>query len=263
MVNKEQYLLNQIKRHQELPQYRNLCVTCLQPDFSCYCQFVQKVNPNIKFVILIHPIEFRRRIATGRMAHLSLENSLLVMGQDYTNNKQINQIICDPDTQSVILYPGQKSLNLTTDFEKAKTSLFLQNKKLALFVIDGTWATARKTMRLSQNLKQLPRVGFIPPGLSQFRVRKQPKPECYSTIEAIHHSIELLGSIVGFDTQTRQHDHLINLFKKVIDRQVEFVTEAEKNPKANCYRRPRYIKKDVDGIDTQPDQESNANQCTN
>jgi DTW domain-containing protein YfiP len=240
-MNKQQYLQNRIQFHQELPKYRNLCVTCLQPDFSCYCKHVKKVNPNIKFVILIHPIEFRRRIATGRMAHLSLENSLLVMGQDYTHNKQINQIIDDPEYQSVILYPGQKSLNLTTDFEKAKTTLFHPGKKLALFVIDGTWATARKTMRLSQNLKNLPRVGFIPPGLSQFRVRKQPKPECYSTIEAIHHSIELLGEIVGFDTETRKHDQLIHLFKKVIDRQVEFVLEAEKNPRANCYRRPRYV----------------------
>ena len=239
-MNKQQYLQNRIKFHQELPKHRNLCVTCLQPDFSCYCELVKKVDPKIKFVILIHPIEFHRRIASGRMAHLSLENSLLVMGQDYTHNKQINQIINDPEYQSVILYPGQKSLNLTTDFEKAKTTLFHKNKKLALFVIDGTWATARKTMRLSENLKNLPRVGFIPPGLSQFRVRKQPKPECYSTIEAIHHSIELLGSLVGFETETRKHDQLIHLFKKVIDRQVEFVIEAEKNPKANCYRRPRY-----------------------
>lgn len=241
MINKQQYLQNKIKLGQELPQYRSLCVTCLQPDFSCYCNFIKKVDPHIKFVILIHPIEFRRRIATGRMAHLSLENSLLVMAQDYTHNKQVNGIIEDPEYQSVILYPGQKSLNLTTDFEFAKSSLFLKNKKLALFVIDGTWATARKTMRLSQNLAKLPRVGFIPPRPSQFRVRKQPKPECFSTIEAIHHSIELLGSIVGFNTQARQHDCLMDLFKKVIDRQVEFVVEAEKNPKANCYRRPRYI----------------------
>lgn len=239
-MNKQQYLLNQKKRAQEAPVYRNRCISCLQPDFSCYCQLIQKVDPKIKFVILIHPLEVRRRIATGRMAHLCLENSELLMGQDYTQNQRVNEIMADPLFQSVILYPGPKSINLTTQFDQAQKLLFSCPKKLAVFVIDGTWATARKTMRLSQNLKLLPRVGFIPPGPSQFRVRKQPRPECYSTIEAIHYSIELLGSGVGFDITSRQHDQLQDIFKKVVDRQMSFTEEAEKNPKANRYLRPRY-----------------------
>jgi DTW domain-containing protein YfiP len=100
-----------------------------------------------------------------------------------------------------------------------------------LFVIDGTWATARKTMRLSQNLRSLPQICFTPPGPSNFRVRKQPRPECLSTIEAVHHSIELLGESVGFDVKSRKHDQLLTLFDQFVDRQISYVSSSA---------RPRY-----------------------
>lgn len=230
------------RRHllaQEVPKYRNLCTQCMQPGFSCYCQHIQKFDAKIKFVILIHPIEMKRRIATGRMSHLCIENSELIVGQDYSQNKEVNTILQSPDYQPMVLYPGQKSLNLTHVNSLEKRNFFSSIKTPAIFVIDGTWATARKTMYQSQNLKVLPRIGFTPPGKSQFRVRKQPGVDCYSTIEAIHHTLELIGPAAGFNSNTREHDRLIYVFDKMVERQLEFVRDAYDNPYSTSYRRPR------------------------
>ena len=220
--------------------YRIQCKNCRQPEFGCYCKHIQKFDPNIKFVILIHPIEMKRRIATGRMSHLCLENSELILGQNFSQNRKVNEILANSNYQPVILYPGIKSLNLTNiSFEK-RTTLFSSSKKTVVFVIDGTWATARKTMRQSENLHQIQRVGFTPPGPSRFRVRKQPQAECYSTIEAIHHFIELTGKHVDFDLAGRAHDNLLNVFDIMVERQLDFIRESFDNPRSTSYRRPKF-----------------------
>src|SRR4051794_23846260 len=95
------------------PLFRVRCHRCLQPDFSCYCQWLEPFDPQIHFAILMHPIEQRRRIATGRMSHLSLPNSRLIVGHRLTENAELNALLADPAHHCVMLYPGRKSQNLT------------------------------------------------------------------------------------------------------------------------------------------------------
>lgn len=234
-------ILDYIQKKEDLknsaPQYRSICPRCVQPSFGCYCHKVHSFDSNINFVILIHPIEVQRRIATGRMSHLCLQNSYLIEGQDYTHNPLVNHLVSDPNYFPVILYPGQNSTNLTELSYSEKTSKFSTSKKLRIFVIDGTWATAKKMIRQSENLKHLPRVCFTSPKPSTFRVRKQPREGCYSTIEAIHHSIELLGETQGFELKNRAHDNLLEVFDYMVERQLEFIRISNENPKASTYRR--------------------------
>jgi DTW domain-containing protein YfiP len=202
------------------PLGRLYCRTCVRPGVHCYCGQIRRFDPRAQFVILIHPIEQRRQIATGRMAHLSLENSILIPGDDYSQDAQVNRLIADAKNHCVILFPGPAAANLTALTESARADLFPVAKKLVIFVIDGTWNTARKTMHLSEILKQLPRICFSPSVPSQFQVRRQPAPECYSTIEAIHHTIELLAPSLGLPARDRSHDQLLKTFKWMVDTQL-------------------------------------------
>ncbi|MGZ3241931.1 MAG: DTW domain-containing protein, partial [Burkholderiaceae bacterium] len=136
----------------EAPQVRAACNVCRQSKFNCYCAQVQRFDPQITFVILIHPIEVQRRIATGRMSHLCLENSYLIEGEDFSNHDVVNDLIADPTHQCVMLYPGQDSVNLSELNDADRGVPFARDKKLVVFVIDGTWATARKMVRTSRNL---------------------------------------------------------------------------------------------------------------
>ncbi len=231
------YKLKRAQLIEQEPKYRTLCATCTQPDFCCYCAYVSSFDPKINFVVLIHPVEVKRRIATGRMSHLCLQGSYLIQGQNYTNNSQVNTLIADKDYHSVILYPGPTSANLSELPDSERSSLFPKNKKLRVFVIDGTWATARKMTRQSENLKALPRICFSPSTPSNFRVRKQPKPDCYSTIEAIHHTIELLGDSQKFDVVAREHDKLLTVFNHLVERQLHFLRESIRLNRASTYRR--------------------------
>jgi DTW domain-containing protein len=222
--------LRAIRSEQET-KFRELCTKCLQPESTCFCEIVKPFDPNMKFVILLHPIERKRRIATGRMTHLCLENSTLIEGEDFTDSNQVNRILSDRTSESVVLYPGASSVDLTPLSLERRSSLFSREKQLTIFVIDGTWHTARKMLRKSENLGALPRICFTAPRPSNFRVRKQPAPGCFSTIEAVHHTIELMGPARGFDLAPGRHENLLEVFDHMVERQLEYVRATRlKNP---------------------------------
>ena len=236
-MNIQSYILKKERDLQNSPQYRVLCTRCAQPQFGCYCSEIKSFDPHVSFVILIHPIEVKRRIATGRMSHLCLQNSYLIKGQNYTNNDQVNSLLQDPEYESILLYPGINSKNLSTIDATERSKLAPSGKKLRIIVIDGTWATARKMIAQSQNLKNLARICFTPIKPSNFRVRKQPQAHFYSTIEAIHHTIELLAEAQGFSLQQGRHDNLIHVFNSMVEKQLHFIRESNLNPRPRTYRR--------------------------
>lgn len=199
------------------PPIRERCARCLQPDFSCYCEWLKPFDPGIEFVILMHPKEQRRRIATGRMAHLSLPTSHLIVGHHLGDSAELNALLGDPARHCVMLYPGKRSLNLSKMCPVERLAWVPRLKQLTVLVIDGTWATARQMVNQSPNLHSgVERVCFTPPSPSNFRVRQQPRVECYSTIEAIHYTIELLTA-----GPTRPHDGLLEVFDKMVGRQID------------------------------------------
>lgn len=216
----ETYLLKRRQQEESETPKRSLCCNCLQPDFSCYCPDLRPVDPGFEFVILNHPLEARKRFATGRMSHLSLERSHLIVGHQFLDSGPVQKLLTDSSRHCVILYPGPKSVNLTPLSSEERAQVFPKGRLLTVFVVDGTWATARQMVSQSPNLRSLPQICFTPPRLSNFRIRKQPAPECFSTIEAIHHTIELVGQTQGFDVTGRKHDQLLEVFDKMVENQL-------------------------------------------
>ena len=212
---------------------RERCPVCLQPDFSCYCAWLEPFACEVEFVILTHPLETRRRIATGRMSHLTLRGSHLIRGHDYTHNERLNGLLAREDVHSVMLYPGRGARDLGALGPAERSEVWPEGRRLSVIVIDGTWSTARKTVNRSRNLHLLPRVCFTPPTPSRFRVRRQPRPECYSTIEAIHRTIDLLGAF----GPAREHDRLLRIFDRMVDRQVELASGRRSWRHLENYRR--------------------------
>ncbi len=242
-MNSQDYLRKKEELKAQGPKYRTLCSICIQPNFSCYCKHIKPIDCSINFVILIHPIEAKRRIATGRMSHLCLQGSHLIKGQNFTDHPKINELIAEPGYRSVILYPGIQSVNVSQISENERKDLVFSDKKLRVFVIDGTWATARRMVRQSENINKLPRICFTPVKPSNFRVRKQPESHCYSTIEAIHHTIDLLGNYQSSDIGPRPHDHLLEIFDGMVERQLSFLNEVKLNLREASYRREGQLKK--------------------
>ncbi|MCB0327217.1 MAG: DTW domain-containing protein [Bdellovibrionales bacterium] len=207
----------------------------------CLCSWVRPFDCNISFVILQHPLERRRRIATGRLTHLFLQNSYMIHGHDYDTDRLLCRLIQDPKYVSVILYPQFPSLRIDQASLSEKKGVLPRGKKLRVLLVDGTWATAKKTIRNSSMLSVLPRISFVPAKPSKFEIRKQPNALCLSTLEATHACIEYLSDLAEFDVSTRQHDHMLTAFYAMIDMHKQTLRDRAKS---GLGRKPRKVEKE-------------------
>lgn len=223
-----------LKRREELRKNevdtREICVQCRQPGFSCYCSFLRPFDPGVEFVILTHPIEMKRRIATGRMSHLNLKGSHWWIGHDFTHHEELNKLLDRGQTKFFVLYPGRDSKNLTRMTEQDRSEIFTGPEKVVILVIDGTWATARQMMNRSRNLQRIQKICFEPSTPSQFRVRKQPADHCYSTIEAIHHVLQHIHSRELSPSAKGKHEGLLSCFQSFVELQLELMRKPS-NPR--------------------------------
>lgn len=231
-VNLKTFLENRLAIANQAPRFFERCRQCLRPKPSCYCPHIQSFDPKMTFVILTDPLEFRRRIASGRMAHLCLQNSFYQVGRNFSENTVVNALLNDKANHSIILYPAPGATALHTISAPERATLFPPEKRLVVFLLDGTWNTAAKMYRQSRNLSPLPKYFFTPPRASNFRIRKQPKAECVSTLEAIHHTIELLGPGRHFNLSSGEHHRLLHVFDRVVEEQLVHVKKSydEKRP---------------------------------
>lgn len=225
MRNLQDYLLHKRRLKEREFTPRENCGVCGFAKRTCYCHLIKSFDPKVTFAILIHKLEIERKIATGTMSHLILKNSYLLPGCDYTDDNIVNELVDNPENHCVVLYPGKKSLNLSKLSSEQKKSIVPNGKQLVVIVIDGTWSTARHTMRLSQNLKDLPQISFDT-SPSNFRIRKQPSIECCATVEAIHKTIDLLGDSQGFNVDSHTHDNLLEVFDYMVETQIAMENET-------------------------------------
>ena len=188
------------------------------------CGYVQTLDTKTKFVILMHPKEFKKvKNGTGHLTHLSLANSELFVGVDFTNHKRVNEIIKECD--SFVLYPAKDALNLSKNQPKLQ-------KDMAIFIIDATWSCSLKILRESKNLQSLASVSFDTTRLSEFKIKQQPEDFCLSTIESTLCILELLDK---YDVENLKKSDLQN-FLTPFHEMVKYQQKIISNPLSNAVR---------------------------
>ncbi|MEO1937818.1 MAG: tRNA-uridine aminocarboxypropyltransferase, partial [Sulfurimonas sp.] len=200
---------------------REKCYRCFRPKSSCMCKHCVSIDTETKFVILMHPKEFKKvKNNTGYFTHNSLKNSELFVGIDFTDNRRINDII--ESYESYILFPSDNALNLSTTNPK------YSQKPIAIFLIDSTWACAKKVFTESKNLQKLPHMSFTTDKKSEYQIKEQPQENYLSTIESTYEVLKLLEfhDIESYDTAE------IDAFLKPFYEMIAYQKKLIENPKS-------------------------------
>lgn len=198
--------------------YREQCYTCRRVKKHCLCGSVRPFSTRTRFVILMHEEEARKqKTGTGRLAALCLTNSELLTGIDFSDNPRVNALLSDPAYVPFVLYPGPKAVNFST----LPAAALPAGKTLLVFVIDGTWRTAKSLLNKSRNVRALPRLSFAGSYLSRFSIKRQPMAHCISTIEAVYHLCNE-AEAAGHETIGRKKEVLLELLKELVDTQVHY-----------------------------------------
>jgi DTW domain-containing protein YfiP len=101
-------------------------------------------------------------------------------------------------------------------------------------LLDATWGGARKLLRLSPSLQQLPRIMFTPTAPSRYIIKQQPQEGCLSTLEAVHELLLVLQR-AGLDDYP-DPEQLLALFQRM----QEFQMKCAADPSRPGYRRQPY-----------------------
>ena len=193
------------------------------------CAYCQKIKTHTKFVILMHPKEFKKvKNNTGHFTHQSLPNSELFIGIDFTNHQGINEIIATH--QSYILFPSPHAVDITQSNPK------ITNKPLAIFLIDSTWSCTKSIFYHSKNLQLLPHMSFTTTKTSAYEIKEQPNEAYLSTIES---TLVVLEELTKHNIERIEADSLA-LFLQPFYKMIAYQKELINNPKSNAVRFKRY-----------------------
>lgn len=199
------------------PAYRSVCYRCHKPQRVCICSLIKPVINETGITILQHPKERFHPIGTARIARLGLSKvDLRVVWQGFHADSELEQKI---PPNAGLLFPSSNARDLA--------SLSPEERPAHLVVLDGTWSTVNSLYRSNPCLHRLPHYSLSPDAPSQYRIRKEPKDNYRSTIEAIWQALRLL------EPNNETIDGLMDTFAEMIQRQVDFETGPEQR------RRPK------------------------
>jgi DTW domain-containing protein YfiP len=187
----------------------------------CWCRHLPAIDTETRVVVIQHPREERVAIGTARMASLCLTNAKLVVGVEVEKEPEVVAALNDPSRPAVLLWPGPGARDLATDPPSGPVTLI---------VVDGTWSLAKKLVRVNPALARLPRYALAPSEPSQYRIRREPRLECVSTIEAIQHALAVL------EKDATRFRPMLEPFRAMIDSQIE---AEERCHGSRHLRRPR------------------------
>lgn len=199
---------------------REFCYTCFRPKESCVCGLLKPFNPEVKFVFLMHPKEARRqRTGTGRIAHAGLLDSEIIVGIDFTKNERLCALLSDPQYFPVLLYPSEDAWTAKKEGFKETVG----ERKILAIIIDSTWFCSKKMIRFSRNLLELPKLSFYGSYSSIFTFKREPHPECVSTIETCYYLIKELreNEIASSNISQEKLESLMDAFKAMIKFQLK------------------------------------------
>jgi len=213
--------MRQVLKEETRAVNREKCYNCYRPRSTCMCRYITEIKTNTRFVILMHPKEFRKtKNGTGHFTNLSLKNCELHVGVNFTQHAAVNTIINDPKNQCYVLYPSTHAINLNSK------NIVVEEKQTVIFLIDSTWPCSRALLKQSPNINALEKVSFTHTKSSAFKFKEQPNEYSLSTMESTLCLLELLSE---HGVENLKLENFLLPFEKMVEYQVGCIEEMEQN----------------------------------
>lgn len=168
---------------------RELCSHCGFSTKTCLCDSINIINNRLKIIILRHPSEEKITKNTAHLLNLGLANCQIIAGESEQDFVSLQTL---PKSSTAVLYPSHDAWCL--DEQSSEVNIFKQTLT-NLIVIDGTWKKAFKMRQLTPSLQQFKTVSFKQLPQNQYLIRKAPREDSLSTLEAVAHSLHLIEQL--------------------------------------------------------------------
>lgn len=170
------------------------CPRCLKPVELCVCDGIEPIDNKIELLILQHPQEQDRALATARLTAMHFKHATLKIGLSWPSLSKILGRTVDPARWAILYLGSSKVADLETDrdivvldrkgqLEDGQTSILKSLEGVIL--LDGTWSQAKALWWRNAWMLKCRRVILGPSRPSRYgKLRKEPRRDGLSTIEA-------------------------------------------------------------------------------
>lgn len=179
------------------------CPECGKPPGVCICDRVEKVATRLRVVILQHPQEDDALLGTAKLVEVTLPKAEVRVGLSWASlDHAIGGRSADRERWAVL---AVAKLPVPVPEEARNEPVVVIDRKGRLrdlkrhglegiIVLDGTWSQAKTLWWRNAWLLKLPRVVLKPREPSMYgRLRKEPRKEWVSTLEAVGDVLPALG----------------------------------------------------------------------
>lgn len=191
---------------------RATCARCLRAQSACICQWITPLASSVELLILQHPLEVGNAKNSARLLHLSVQPSVMVVGETFDAG-ELAGLLGEGGRTPVLLYPDTPGVVAPqVDLTDPCT--------LRLVIVDATWRKSRKMLYLNPLLQTLPRLTLRAMPASHYRIRKAHAPDQLSTLEAAAYAL------MQVDPAPARWNGLIEAFDGFVGQQMGFVPGA-------------------------------------
>jgi len=169
---------------------RKYCRRCEYPLQTCICSHLSLVDSSIHVSIMQDPSEVKHAKNTARLIPLLLSRCEIFVGESPDDFLPVQQKLFE-HPNSLLLYPVDNAIELS----KASDSPV---ELTHILLLDGTWRKAKKLYLNNPWLHSIQKAKLGSRKASQYRIRKVPSADSYSTIEALAFA---LASLEGTPTK--------------------------------------------------------------
>lgn len=181
---------------------RKLCSHCERPIKTCLCDVMTCLSCDYELIILQDPKEAKHALSSAPILAKSIQGARLLIGETFD---PIELLGSDWQTQSLLVFPHQESL--TSEQAIARNFKYL-------ILLDGTWRKVARMMHVNDWLTRLPCISIASSNNSEYQIRKSPREDGLSTIEA---AVQTLNKLHPND----DFSNILNAFRKMISYQVD------------------------------------------
>ena len=180
-----------------------VCARCTKPLPICICDRVEPVQTQLRIVMLQHPQEDDEVLGTAKLVELTLPNAQTRGGLSWGSlDHALGTKDADKDRWAVLAaaklqveIPDEaKDQPVVVIDRKGRVRDLDRHGLEGIIVLDGTWSQAKTLWWRNAWLLRLPRIVLTPREPSMYgRMRKEPRRDYVSTLEAIADVLPALG----------------------------------------------------------------------
>lgn len=162
---------------------RETCSQCEYILTNCICDSLSTIANHTHIVCIRDKSERGHAKNTAKLIPLIFDNALLIDSDKANINTLLGQY---HPNHTLVLYPDDDAVELTT---------IDQNQYTRIIVLDGSWKKAYKLLQQYPMLEHFQKVAINNAAPTDYAIRKAPRDDSMSTLEAVACVIETLEKV--------------------------------------------------------------------